>query len=128
MLVQMRTQGLDLGGVIHRHLQRRVRAALQSSSTRVRAVNLSLSDVNGPRGGADLRCVVSLELMPRGSVRAEATDSDLVAAVTRALARARRSFLRATRRDRDDPRRSLPPVGLGRLAGAASAPDAKRAE
>lgn len=127
IVVQMRTQGLDLVGAIHRHLERRVRAALRSSSTRVRAVTLWLSDVNGPRGGADLHCAVSLELMPRGSVRAEATDSDLLAAVTRALARARRSFHRAARRDRDNPRRSA--VRVGTSAGAEPGqPDPRRGE
>lgn len=129
MIVQMRTQGLDLVGAIHRHLERRVRAALRSSSTRVRAVTLWLSDVNGPRGGADLHCVVSLDLIPHGSVRAEATDSDLLAAVTRALARARRSIHRGARRDRDNPRRSTPAVRVGTFAGAEPArPDAWRGE
>jgi hypothetical protein len=127
IVVQTRTQSLDLVGAIHRHLERRVRAALQSSSTRVRAVTIWLSDVNGPRGGADLHCAVSLDLIPRGSVRAEATDSDLLAAVSRALARARRSIHSGARQDRDNPRRSAPAVRVGGLAGPEPAlPDARR--
>jgi hypothetical protein len=101
MLVEMRTHGLDLVGAIHRHLERRVRAALRSSATHVRGATLWLSDVNGPRGGVDLHCAVSIDLMPRGSVRGEATDSDLLAAVARAVARARRSVHRGGRRNRD---------------------------
>lgn len=128
MLIEMRNQGLDLVGVVHRHLERQVRASLRSSGTEVRAVTLWLSDVNGPRGGADLHCVVSLDLIPRGSVRAEATDADLFAAVNQALARARRSIHRGAGRDRSIKRGdSKPAVRAGRFGGAAPAPPDTRA-
>jgi putative sigma-54 modulation protein len=111
MLVQLRTHGLDLTAAIRRHLEQRVRTSLRSSGTSVRAVTVSLSDVNGPRGGVDLHCAVNLELMPRGSVRAEATDSDLLAAVRRALARVHRGIERAAgRHRRGKPGRSVPTV------------------
>ncbi len=128
MLIEMRTQGLDLAGVVHRHLERQVRASLRWSGTDVRAVTLWLSDVNGPRGGADLHCAVSLDLTPRGSVRAEATDSDLFAAVTRALARARRSVDRDAGRDRSLKRGdSKPAVRVGRFGRAEPVPSDRRA-
>lgn len=94
MLTQVRTQALDLGSAFERHLAGRVRAALGPFAARVGLVTASFSDVNGPRGGPDLHCAVSVELVPTGSVRTEATDSDLVAALTKALARARRSLSR----------------------------------
>jgi ribosome-associated translation inhibitor RaiA len=100
VLIHMRTQNLDMVGAIHRHLERRVRAALGSSATQLRSVSLGLSDVNGPRGGADLRCVITAELIPRGLVRAEATSSDLLSAVGRALARVRRSLRQGASRRR----------------------------
>lgn len=100
MLTQVRTQGLDLAGAIQRHLERRMRAALHAFASRVATVTASFSDVNGPRGGPDLHCAVTLELVPSGSVRAEATDEDLVAALTKALARARRSVRQDSRSGR----------------------------
>lgn len=100
MLIHMRTQDLDMVGAFQRHLERRVRAALGSSATNVHSVTLEFSDVNGPRGGADLRCAITVDLIPRGSVRAEATSSDLLTAVGRALARARRSVQRGAQRGR----------------------------
>lgn len=54
MLIQMGKPGLDSVGVIHRHLERRGRAALLSSGARIWAVTVSLSDVNGLRGGMGL--------------------------------------------------------------------------
>jgi putative sigma-54 modulation protein len=112
MIVDFRSSGLDLVGAVHRHLERRVRAALRSSATHVRTVTLRLSDVNGPRGGVDLHCAVRLDLTPSGAVQAEATDGDLIAAVTRAVGRAGRSVHRAfgLRRSADLP--SAPVVGV----------------
>ncbi len=100
MLINLRTQDFDMVGTIQRHLERRVRAALGSSATHVDSVTLGFSDVNGPRGGDDLRCAITVELIPRGSVRAEATSSDLISALGRALARARRSVNRGEQRGR----------------------------
>jgi hypothetical protein len=122
MLIHMRTQDLDLVGAIQRHLERRVRAALGSSATHVHSVTLAFSDVNGPRGGADLRCVITVELVPRGSVRAEATSSDLLSAVGRALARARRSVLRGAQRGRRvRTEGSARPARVGRAAAGGPA-------
>jgi len=105
MLVQVRAQDLSLLGAIQRHLERRARAALGPVATRVSSVGLALSDLNGPRGGADLRCVVTVDLLPNGSLRAEATHADLLSAVGRALARARREIQGAKRQHRIPPSR-----------------------
>jgi len=99
MLVQVRTQDLDLAGAIRRHLERRVRGARGSQATRIASVTRGLFDINGPRGGEDLRCVVTVDLLPKGTVRAEATDSDVVSALGRALARARRTIRGDSRRE-----------------------------
>lgn len=77
------------------------------------AVTISFSDVNGPRGGPDLHCAVTVELIPSGSLRAEATDSDLVAALSKALARARRS-IRQEPRFRRMPMRLVADPATGR--------------
>jgi ribosome-associated translation inhibitor RaiA len=92
MLIQVRAREAVLLGAMERHLEKRVRAALGRSATRVASVTLALVDVNGPRGGEDLRCSVTVELVPRGSLRAEATSSDISSAVGRALARVRRGL------------------------------------
>ena len=109
MLIDMRTHDMDLVGAIQRHLEKRVRAALASSAAQVRSVTIELTDINGPRGGADLRCAVTVDLLPRGSVRAEATDADLGSAVGRALAWARRRIRLETKRDHRERVRPLEP-------------------
>lgn len=126
MLVAFRAQHLDLVGALLRHLERRARAAFGPLATRVSSVTLTVSDTNGPRGGADLRCVVTVDLVPKGSVRAEATDSDLLSAIGRALARARRATLSDTRRERSVPALGLPAASARAPAPADSSPGEPR--
>jgi ribosomal subunit interface protein len=123
MNVQVRTTGIDLVETVHRHLERRVRQALRWwSGSEVLSVSLRLSDVNGPRGGTDLHCAVSVALPSRATVHAEATDSDAFAAVSKALERARRSLDRGSRRERRGPMRD-PLVGVRFASGTAGATD-----
>jgi hypothetical protein len=99
MLIHVRSSESSLLGAVHRHLEKRVRAALGPFATRVASVTLGLSDINGPRGGEDLRCTVTVELLPSGSLRAEAVSSDLLSALGRALARARRGIRGGAKRE-----------------------------
>ena len=61
----------------------------------MKAVSVSLEDLNGPRGGIDKSCSMQARLAPRGSVRVEDTDSELPAAVDRAATRLARAIARA---------------------------------
>ena len=70
MLVHIRTQEATLLGGIHRHLEKRVRAALGPSATRVSSVTVGFSDINGPRGGEDTLCRIHVKQADDGeSVR-----------------------------------------------------------
>jgi hypothetical protein len=69
-----------------------------------------LSDLNGPRGGIDKRCVVELDTDGKGKVVIQAVARDWRSAIDDALARAARALLRLWQRNRqhgrDAPRRS----------------------
>jgi len=100
MILQLRGPGLDLGALFRRHLEGRLRDAFGSSSRDVQGVTVSLADVNGPRGGTDLECAVTVDLAAGGQARGEARDSDAVVALGRAVARAKRSMRRGRQRRR----------------------------
>lgn len=75
-----------------------------------------LSDLNGPRGGVDKRCVVELDTDGNGKVVIQAVGRDWRSAIDSALGRAARALLRLWQRnrrhDRGTPRR-LPAVPHG---------------
>lgn len=91
----------------------RLRAALQRLSSRVPRVTVQLSDVNGPRGGVDKRCQLTLHTAGAGSVIVTAVASEWRVAFDEALARAQRLLARLLHRL---PRRATPLRRLRELA------------
>jgi ribosome-associated translation inhibitor RaiA len=72
------------------HIERRVDHALRAHAHHIKYVVLRLSDVNGPRHGADDKLTrIDITLNPTGSVVTSARSDDVYVSVTRAAARAR---------------------------------------
>jgi len=65
---------------------------------------MQMSDVNGPRGGADKRCQVELRTDGAGSVVVSSVANDWRTALDNALARAARFLLRLWQRSTDSRR------------------------
>lgn len=74
---------------IIRHVERCVRAALDHAAGQIDVVNVRLGDINGPRGGVDKYCRITIHLRGLPSVTVEAAHEDLYAAVDSAVARAK---------------------------------------
>ena len=74
-------------------IERRVGHALDRPAHRVREVGVSLSDVNGPKGGLDQQCVLTITPRYAGEpVVARALERTRVEAVAKSLKRARRQL------------------------------------
>jgi len=69
---------------------------------RVRSLTVRLTDVNGPRGGPDKRCLIAVRLTrPRRVIVIEDVDTDHNVVVSRAAERTSRAVSRAVRSARD---------------------------
>ena len=88
MRIEIRARHIPLTETLRTHCERRVRFALDRLSDRVKEVVLRLEDTNGPRGGVDKACRVTLRLEHGKELTLEAKGTTLVAAVDRALDRA----------------------------------------
>ena len=84
--------------------QRRTRFVLRRLAWLVPQATISMSDVNGPRGGIDKRCQVELKTDIAGTLVVNSVASDWRSALDKALARAARLVLRLIRRSGDSRR------------------------
>ena len=100
MLVHLRAQHSILVGAVHRHLEKRVRAALGPTASRVRSVTAEFSDINGPRGGVDKSCRIKVVLSGLPSVYVENQAQAVGRAFDGALADAERAVRKAIARRR----------------------------
>ncbi len=82
---------------------RRVRFAFSRFGTSIRIVTVRITDINGPKGGVDTRCVVSAKLLSAGEVVVQGEGEDAYSALNYCLSRAGRTISRSLERRRDTP-------------------------
>ncbi|MBL8460011.1 HPF/RaiA family ribosome-associated protein [Zoogloea sp.] len=71
MEVQIKARGLPAAKNLRNHASRRIRAALGRFGHAVQSVTVRLSDINGPRGGADKLCRIVIQMKSRSIVMEE---------------------------------------------------------
>lgn len=103
MDVQMVAQEFPLTPSLREHLRRRLRFAFFRTRDRVMRVVVRLRDLNGPRGGQDKVCQVSVTMPGRPEVVIRAVHKDMYAAIDHAVKRAAyRAVRSAARRQKEN--------------------------
>ena len=101
MHIEIQTQGLELSEPLRDFIRRRVAFGLDRASRELGTVFLSLSDINGPRGGNDKLCRLRIPLPRMRDVVIEEIADDPHAAIARAVDRAARNLQRRRSRSRE---------------------------
>ena len=94
MQIDIQSRGFSLTDALFGYAQRRLLFALSYCSGHVNRVVIRLSDINGPRGGADKRCHIQVVMAGIPDVVVEDTEVNLYAAIDRAIDRVRRTVVR----------------------------------
>lgn len=100
MRMDIQSQGFVLTEGINDYVTRRLGFGLSYGDAVISRVNVRLSDINGPRGGSDKRCLIEVRLKGVPSVVIEDIETDLYLAIDRAAGRASRSLARRLSRHR----------------------------
>ena len=89
MRIQVRSTNIPMSIETQREIERRCRLSLDHLHGQVAQVLFHLSDLNGPRGGHDKRCRISIRLADGATVMIRATEPDEFRAVASALEKAK---------------------------------------
>lgn len=100
MRLTIHANGFLLTEALRAFTEQRIAGALGWASQHMRKLAVSLSDINGPRGGVDKRCRIQVQLGAGREVIIEDTEDDLYAAINRAAERADRAIVRQIQRNR----------------------------
>jgi putative sigma-54 modulation protein len=100
MRVNVRFMGFASSDYLAEHVTRKAHQHLSRFGHRVDAVEARLSDVNGPRGGRDKRCRLTVHVLGAPPVHVEELHQDLYAAIDLALARGAQAVGRSIERAR----------------------------
>lgn len=80
--------------------ERRVRFVMRRLRSELIQVHVRVADVNGPKGGVDQRCQVSLATEAHGTLVVSATQESAAGALNAALRRAVSALMRIWQRNR----------------------------
>lgn len=100
MRLTIQANGFLLTQALRNHTEDRVASALGWARQHLRKLVVSLSDINGPRGGVDKRCHMKVMLGTGQEVIIEDVEADLYVAINRAAERADRAVVRQIQRTR----------------------------
>ena len=104
MKVQVAAQGLAEGDRLRAHAARRLHFALDRFADRVTRARVRLVDMNGPRGGDDIQCLIQVSGTGIGTLVVTTVAADPDTAIDRAAERIHRMV--AQHLDRQSKRRS----------------------
>ena len=100
MLIDIQARNFQLTEALRNHIERRLGFALSSLDDHIQRVLVWLSDINGPRGGADKCCHIQVVSTRHADVVIKDTEVDLYTAIDRAADRAGRTVARRLARQR----------------------------
>jgi ribosomal subunit interface protein len=106
MQINIQARNFPLTDALRSHTERRLGFALSARDDHIQHVIVRLSDINGPRGGADKCCHIQVALARLPDVIIEDTEADLYIAIDRAADRAGRTVGRRLVRQRTKSRSS----------------------
>lgn len=129
MKIELQTSGTDpvTAGDLRRCVEYHVRRSLRQVRRYVERVRVRITDLNGPRGGADKLCTMQVSITGQRPVFVRDIRSDMGAAISRAAERAGATSIKRVRQRRElRMERRLPGAGgdssvalrRARLAGA----------
>ncbi|AUM01408.1 MAG TPA: HPF/RaiA family ribosome-associated protein [Pseudothauera hydrothermalis] len=113
MRIDLRCDGVESSPGLKEYVAKRMRFAIGRFRDHIQWARVKLADVNGPRGGADKRCVVQLRLRNLPDVIFAITELEARTAVDRAAERVARVLASRLSRQRQGLRMRPP-----QLAGA----------
>lgn len=101
MQMDIQSHGFSLTDGIRDYVMKHLAYALAHGDESIMRVIVRLSDINGPRGGDDKRCLIEVRIKAAPAVVIEDTEADLYRAIDRAAERAGRTLARRLARQRE---------------------------
>jgi ribosomal subunit interface protein len=98
--IHLESQGFELTDAIRAHVHRQLNFNLANFAGHIMSVGVFLRDINGPKGGADMKALIHVQLESGHAVKVESTRSDLYASIVLATRQAKRTVRRTLSKQR----------------------------
>lgn len=110
MKIKIQSRDFTLTDALHQKITDKLHLILNRYGHRIRKTEVTLSDINGPKGGADKRCVMKFRVNHLKTIVVQDTTSDMYDSINNCAIRVRRTLERQFGRDRIMLRKVFPIV------------------
>lgn len=100
MKIEVRFRGLDSSASLREHVVHRIHVHVGRFGRQVSAVRVRIADINGPKGGVDKRCRITVRGPRVGALTLDELSADAYSAVDLAVDRIARAVARSLERAR----------------------------
>ena len=107
MKIVIKAHQLQLDREASIRMERRLHFSLNRFGTSINRVNVRLTDLNGPKGGADKECLIVVKLKKRGEVVVQGNGMTCDVALDYCAHRISRAVSRKLARSREEPIRKI---------------------
>jgi putative sigma-54 modulation protein len=101
MRCDIRSGHVNLKPTVRDYIEERVNRSLGRIKDRISHVTVRVDDINGPKGGADMRCLIEAHLVRSGMLLADVVAGDLRTAVDEAADRVALRIIKELNRQRE---------------------------
>ncbi len=116
MQIHMVSKEFSLTPSLRDYLERRLRSAFSPAHRKMVSIAVRLRDLNGPRGGCDMLCQVSVTMPGKPEVVVKEVQENMYNAIDRAVKRAAYRAVQIMTRKRLAVKRRVRPVANDELA------------
>ncbi len=96
MQLHTKARGFEMTQGLNRFIEDKIRLSLTRFSQQIHSVHVTLSDINGPKGGEDKKCLITVHLGKVPPIVIHHIDSDMYDAISHCCHRAKRNVSRQT--------------------------------
>lgn len=94
MLVNIQSRHFSLSVALSKYVKSKIQIMLSRYESKIISINVSLFDINGPKGGEDKCCKIIIKINGYSSIVVQETAEDLYDAINSCSRRARRAVKR----------------------------------
>jgi ribosomal subunit interface protein len=94
MLVNIQSRHFSLSAALSKYVKSKIQIMLSRYESKIISINVSLFDINGPKGGEDKCCKIIIKINGSSSIVVQETAEDLYDAINSCSRRTRRAVKR----------------------------------
>lgn len=94
MIIDIQARQFKLSAALKSYVESRIRLSIGRYETSINRVDVSLSDINGPKGGEDMCCKSIIKVRGLPTIVVQEINADMYDSINKCLHRAKRSVKR----------------------------------